>query len=202
MSRIATAEAVQTQGSGSALWCSRYCWIAGDQVGHARKYSAADAVVGDQAKELLGLVEPAGRRRGDMHVEPLVPRQPRPRLGMYARGIVVADCVHIEMLRRLTSIRRRNPTCATPATNTSSSLQQTGSNWMRTIWASAASRPCRSPRPAPARRYSSRWARTAILTCSIEPTWAAWAAQWPCARRRGPGRRPVRCFQQGTPPGQ
>jgi hypothetical protein len=95
------ADAVQTKGLGSALWCSKYCWMAGNQLCHALEHPAADAVLGDQAEEALDLVDLGGGGRGEVHVEPLVPLQSHLHLGVLVGGIVVGDQVHVEVLRRL-----------------------------------------------------------------------------------------------------
>ena len=73
----------------------------GNQLCHALEPPAADAVLGDQAEEALDLVDPGGGGRGEVHMEPLVPLQPRLHLGVLVRGIAVGDQVHVEVLWRL-----------------------------------------------------------------------------------------------------
>ena len=100
-SRIAAAEAVQTKGLGSALWCSRYCWMAASSSATLLNTPRADAVLGDQAEEALDLVEPGSRGRGEVHMEARMALQPGLDLGMLVGGVVVGDQVHVEVLRRL-----------------------------------------------------------------------------------------------------
>ncbi len=57
----------------------------------ALEHAAADAIRGDQAEEALDLIEPGRRSRREVHMEPLVSREPGPDAGMFVCGVVVGE---------------------------------------------------------------------------------------------------------------
>lgn len=69
------------------------------QIGDGVERPAADRLVGDQREPALDLVEPGAVGRGEVQVEARPPRQPGTHFGVLVGGVIVADQVHIEVLR-------------------------------------------------------------------------------------------------------
>ena len=61
------------------------------QIDDAFEDAALEALPGQLGEEPLDRVEPGGRGRGEMEMEPLVPPQPSLNFGMLVRGVIVDD---------------------------------------------------------------------------------------------------------------
>ena len=93
------AGAVQMNGLGSALWCSRY-FDGGFELGDAAEGAAPDGILGDQPEEALHEVEPGGGGGGEVQLEARMLGEPRLHPWMLVGGIVVDDGMQIEPFRR------------------------------------------------------------------------------------------------------
>jgi hypothetical protein len=67
------------------------CVDGGLQVGNAAEYAAADALVGDVAKEPLHHVEPGGTGRREVQVKARMLGQPGQDFGVLVGGVVIDD---------------------------------------------------------------------------------------------------------------
>jgi RimJ/RimL family protein N-acetyltransferase len=82
-------------GFGIGVVGVEVCLDAGDQIGHAAKYSAAQVLVGQVAEPAFNLVEPRRRWR-EVQVKTLVPLQPPVNVKMLMGAVAVQDQLHLQ----------------------------------------------------------------------------------------------------------
>ena len=97
---MASGSAVQMKGLGF-VGLGEVAVDGGLEIDDALEDAALEPLPGQLGEEAFDRVEPGGRGRGEVEVEPRMPFEPGAHLGMLVRGVVVDDQMQVELGRGL-----------------------------------------------------------------------------------------------------
>src|SRR3954447_8974896 len=98
---MAWGSAVQMKGFGLSLVSARYRFDGSLEIDDAFEDAAFEPLPGQLGEETFNGIEPGGRGRSEVEVEPRMPLEPGAHLWMLMRGVVVDDQMQFPRCRRL-----------------------------------------------------------------------------------------------------